>query len=61
MTICVSAHTAVCPSRAVGALLVDVSAHVSVVGSYSPPELKWIPGPPTPPHTIIRVPVQTAL
>jgi hypothetical protein len=48
-------------------LVVEVGVQVSVAGSYRPPVLRWKgPYPPLtilsfPPHTIMRVPVQTAV
>src|SRR2546425_1821784 len=45
------------PERGEGAFVVVVGVQVSVAGSYWPPELKYEP----PPHTITRLPVQTAL
>jgi hypothetical protein len=53
--ISVPLHTAVCPDRAVGALLVLVADQLSVVGSYLPPVFVKLP------QTIISLPVQTAV
>ena len=44
-----------------GAPLVLVVVQLSVLGSYFPPVLKRTKGAPSPPQTIISVPVQTAL
>ena len=52
-------HTAVWYSRAAGALVVLVGVHVSVVGLYLPPLLKYGGGPP--PQTIISLPIHTAV
>jgi hypothetical protein len=53
-------QTAVCCSRALGALVVLVAVQVSVLGLYLPPVLKALL--PLPPHqTIISPPVQTAV
>jgi hypothetical protein len=54
-------HTAVCESRAAGALPVSVFIQLSVLGLYLPPVLKG--GRPTgePPQTIISLPVPTAV
>src|SRR5215831_3915981 len=55
-------HTAVCPSRASGALVVLVAVQLSVPGLYLPPVLKTWNGEKTcPPQTIISLPVQTAV
>jgi hypothetical protein len=53
-------HTAVCPSRAAGALVVLVAVHVSVLGLYRPPVFKMLL-PLIPPQTIISLPVHTAV
>jgi hypothetical protein len=58
--ISVPVHTAVCMSRAVGALVVLVSIQLSVLGKYFPPVLKKFTSS-VPPHTIISVPVHTAV
>src|SRR4029077_12226147 len=52
-------HTAVCPLRAVGALVVLVAVQLSVLGSYLPPVFKAMEVLLTP-QTIISLPVQTA-
>src|SRR4029079_9801028 len=51
-------QTAVCPVRAVGALVVLVSIQLSVLGLYlTPPFVRHkIDGHPTPPQTIISLP-----
>src|ERR1051325_2875947 len=57
-------HTAVCSNRACGAPTVVVAVHVSLAGSYRPPLLIWqlcSSSRPQPPHTIISVPVHTAV
>src|SRR5215469_8788071 len=55
-------HTAVCPSRASGALVILVAVQLFVVGLYLPPVLKTWNGEETyPPQTIITVPLQTAV
>ena len=60
-------HTAVCWSRAAGALVVLVAVHVSSVqatdglAQYRPPVLKTLPLPSVPPQTIISLPVLTAV
>src|SRR6266850_1647483 len=60
MIISLPVQTAVCCSRALGALVVLVAVQVSVPGLYLPPVLKaLLPLPP--PQTIISLPVQTAL
>jgi hypothetical protein len=49
--------------RALGALAVLVAVHVSVLGLYLPPVLKyWLPpkSKRLPPHMIISLPVHTA-
>jgi hypothetical protein len=53
-------QTAVCSSRAIGALVRLVAIQSSVPGSYFPPVLKGPPTPP-PPQTIISLPVHTAV
>jgi hypothetical protein len=53
-------QTAVCPTRAVGALLVLVAVQLSVLGVYLPPVFKKI-GMSIPPQMIISVPVQTTV
>ena len=53
-------QTAVCESRATGALVVLVAVQLSVPGLYLPPvfkRVKWV----SPPQTIISLPVQTAV
>jgi hypothetical protein len=62
--ISVPVHTAVCSSRADGAPVSVVAAQVSEAGSYRPPLLIWqecSSSRPQPPHTIISVPVHTAV
>ena len=53
-------HTAVCPDRAPGALVVLIGVQVSVPGLYLPPVLKLLYAS-FPPQTIISLPVQTAV
>ena len=48
------------PARAEGALIVLVALQLFVLGLYLPPVSKRPPLPP-PPHTIISLPVQTAV
>ena len=52
-------QTAVCLSRAAGALVVLVAVQLSVLGLYLPPVFKRLL-PLVPPQTIISLPVQTA-
>ena len=60
MIISLPVQTAVCCSRALGALVVLVAVQVSVPGLYLPPVLKaLLPLPP--PQTIISLPVHTAV
>ena len=55
-------HTAVWPYRAAGALVVLVAVQLPALGLYLPPVFKGPkPLPLYPPHTIISLPVQTAL
>ena len=55
-------HTAVWPYRAAAALVVLVAVQLPALGSYLPPVFKGPkPLPLYPPHTIISLPVQTAL
>ena len=55
-------HTALCPVRPVGALVVVVAVQLSVLGLYRPPVFKGgRMGELNPPHTIISLPVQTAV
>src|SRR6266850_1086463 len=54
-------HTAVCWSRAAGALVVLVAVQLSVPGLYLPPVFKLLDESSVPPHTIISSPVQTAV
>src|SRR5262245_3223069 len=57
--ISVPVHTASCPVRAAAAPVVEVGETVSVAGSYWKPVFNgtsW-----DPPHTIILLPVQTAV
>jgi len=60
MIISLSAQTAVCESRAEGALMVLVAAQPSMPGSYLPPVSKS-PKLLAPPHTIISLPLHTAV
>ena len=53
-------HTAVCPDRGSGALVVLVAVQLSVPGLYLPPVFRGPPLP-SPPQTIISLPVQTEL
>jgi hypothetical protein len=53
--ISLSAHTAACPPRPVGALVVLVAVQLSVLGLYLPPVLSPAP------QMIISLPVQTAV
>jgi hypothetical protein len=55
--ISLSVHTAVCLSRAAGALVVLVAVQLLVLGLYLPPVLP----PPNPPQTIISLSVHTAV
>src|SRR5438128_4957960 len=48
-------HTAVCWSRAAGALVVLVAVQLSVPGLYRPPVLKKLLLPPPPPQTNMSV------
>jgi hypothetical protein len=54
------AHTAVCPNRAVGALVVLVAVQLLLLGLYLPPVPKSKLGP-NPPQMIISLAVQTAV
>jgi hypothetical protein len=54
-------HTAVCASRAVGALAMLVAIQLSVPGLYLPPVFKRVKLKVSPPQTIISLPVQTAV
>jgi hypothetical protein len=60
MIISLPVHTAVCESRASGALVVLVAVQLSVPGLYLPPVLKKV-APDAPPQTTISLPVQTAV
>src|ERR1700726_2882778 len=53
-------HTAVCVSRAVGALVMLVAIQLSVLGLYLPPLLKTVVSL-VPPQTIISLPLHTAV
>src|SRR6266705_5702020 len=53
-------QTAVCRSRASGALVVLVAVQLSVPGLYLPPVFKFML-PSFPPQTIISLPVHTAV
>jgi hypothetical protein len=59
MIIWLPVHTAVCPPRALGALMVLVAVQLSVPGLYLPPVFKSLPL--YPPQTIIWLPVHTAV
>ena len=51
-----------CAHRAAGALMVLVAVQLSVVGLYLPPLFNLqLPPHPSPPQTIISLPVQTAV
>src|ERR1043166_2734451 len=52
-------HTAVCPNRAVGALVVLVDVQLSMLGLYVPPVFRVVPF--HPPQTIISLPANTAV
>jgi hypothetical protein len=55
-------HTAVCCSRAAGALAMLVGIQLSVLGLYLPPVfVGGSKGSGVPPHTIISLPVHTAV
>jgi hypothetical protein len=54
-------HTALCASRAEGALIVLVAVQPLMPGSYVPPVLKRGLKKSRPPHTIISLPVHTAV
>src|SRR5438270_12333901 len=54
-------HTAVCPRRIEGALVVLVAVQLSVLGLYLPPVFKSPVGKVYPPQTIISLPVHTAV
>ena len=57
--ISVSVQTAACQSLAAGTPLVLVAVQLSVMGLYLPPVLRlWLTDPP---HTIISLPVHTAV
>ena len=60
MIISLPVHTAVCPYRAVGALVVLVAVQVFVRGLYLPPVFVDPPES-LPPQTIISLPVHTAV
>jgi hypothetical protein len=61
MIISLPVHTAVCESRADGALTALIVAQLSPVGLYLPPVLQSLNVESTPPHTIISLPVHTAV
>jgi hypothetical protein len=61
MIISLPVHTAVCETRAAGALVVLVAVQLSVLGLYLPPVFKSIFMSPLPPQTIISLPVHTAV
>src|SRR5919108_399763 len=64
MIISLPVHTAVCPYRPEGGLLVLVSVQLFVTGLYLPPLLKRLKGllsPFHPPQMIISLPVHTAV
>ena len=52
-------HTAVCLIRTEGALVMEVAVQVFVLGLYLPPVVEKVAS--NPPHTIIWLPVQTAV
>ena len=54
-------HTATCPTRAVGALIVLVAVQLSLFGLYLPPVFVTLNRPSAPPQIIISVPVHTAV
>ena len=54
-------QTAVCASRAEGALAMLVAIQVSVPGLYLPPVFKSVKLKDSPPQTIISLPVHTAV
>jgi len=54
-------HTAVCPLRPLGALLVLLAIQLSVLGLYLPPVFSLWKLASFPPQTIISLPVQTAV
>src|SRR5215468_5023788 len=54
-------HTAVCPPRPSGALVILVAVQLFVLGLYLPPVLKTWNEKPYPPQTIISLPVHTAV
>ena len=60
MIISLPVQIAVCNDRADGALVVLMGVQLSVLGLYLPPVFNS-PLSPTPPHTIISVPVQMAV
>ena len=57
--ICEPVHKAALLYLAAGAPEVSVAAQLSVHGLYLPPVFRYMPS--SPPHTIIRVPVHTAM
>jgi hypothetical protein len=64
MIISLPVQIAGCSIREESALVVVVSVQLSVLGLYLPPVLKkgsGLEGGPTPPQTIISLPVQTAV
>jgi hypothetical protein len=61
MIISLPVHTALCESRAEGALVVLVAVQPLVAGSYLPPVLKRLLKKSRPPQTIISLPVHTAV
>jgi hypothetical protein len=54
-------HTAVCPLRAEGALVVLVAIQLPLLGLYLPPVLKLLEIESVPPQTIISLAVHTAV
>ena len=60
MIISLAVHTAVCPPRAEGALVVLVAVQLFVPGLYLRPVFSAL-GPLLPPQTIISLPVHTAV
>jgi hypothetical protein len=61
MIISLLAHTAVCPARAIGALVLLVAVQLSVVGLYLRPVFKKRAKRDPPPQMIISLPVETAV
>src|SRR6266403_579644 len=64
MIISLPVQTAVCQYRSEGALVMLVAVQLSVLGLYFPPSLKTVMKGGSsfnPPHTIISLPLQTAV